>query len=188
MICPQPRPRNAAATRAGILDAARDRFVAHSYDDVGVRDIARDAGVDPALVNRYFGSKEDLFAAVLDSCDEDKDTDFWEDRAGFGLRIANDLVYERRADKMRRLLIVLRSLGSARALEVVRNGMTEHFMAPFQAWIGRPDAAVRVHLAAGLILGMSVTRELGDGFDMTPAECEALRDRLAATLQGFIDD
>ena len=55
------------ATRQAILDVARERFTAHSYDDVGMRDIAREVGVDAALVSRYFGSKEDLFTAALDS-------------------------------------------------------------------------------------------------------------------------
>ena len=57
---PRPRPRNAAATRTAILEAARERFAAESYDDVGMRDIARDVGVDAALISRYFGSKDDL--------------------------------------------------------------------------------------------------------------------------------
>ena len=68
LLCPGPRPRNAAATRTAILDAARERFAAESYDDVGMRDIARDVGVDAALISRYFGSKDDLFLAALDSC------------------------------------------------------------------------------------------------------------------------
>ncbi len=62
------RSRNAVATRQAILDAARTRFMAHSYEDVGMRDVARDVGVDAALVSRYFGGKEDLFIEVLDSC------------------------------------------------------------------------------------------------------------------------
>ena len=45
LLCPGPRPRNAAATRTAILDAARERFAAESYDDVGMRDIARDVGL-----------------------------------------------------------------------------------------------------------------------------------------------
>ena len=62
MICGQQnRPRNASATRDAMLAAARERFARHSYDDVGLRDVARDAGVDAALISRYFGSKEDLF-------------------------------------------------------------------------------------------------------------------------------
>ena len=52
------RTRNAAATRDSILTAARGRFLADSYEAVGLRDIAGDAGVDVALVGRYFGGKE----------------------------------------------------------------------------------------------------------------------------------
>jgi AcrR family transcriptional regulator len=76
-----PRPRNAAATRAAILEAATGRFAAESYEQVGMRDIARDVGVDPALISRYFGSKEELFRAVLDDCDGKEFTDF---RLGYG--------------------------------------------------------------------------------------------------------
>jgi AcrR family transcriptional regulator len=60
------RPRNAAQTRADILAAARRRFGAEGYDRTTLRAIAADVGVDAALVNRYFGSKQDLFAEAAD--------------------------------------------------------------------------------------------------------------------------
>jgi AcrR family transcriptional regulator len=56
-----PSPR-AAATRAAILAAARERFAADGYDRATIRAIASTAGIDPALVMRHFGSKEKLFA------------------------------------------------------------------------------------------------------------------------------
>src|SRR5919107_2606356 len=59
------RQKNAAATRETLLLSARRRFLEESYDNVGLRDIARDASVDVALVGRYFGSKEELFREVL---------------------------------------------------------------------------------------------------------------------------
>jgi AcrR family transcriptional regulator len=60
------RPRNAAQTRADILSAARRRFGAEGYDRTTLRAVAADVGVDAALVIRYFGSKQDLFAAAAD--------------------------------------------------------------------------------------------------------------------------
>jgi AcrR family transcriptional regulator len=60
------RPRNAAQTRADILDAARRRFAAEGYERTTLRAIAGDVGVDAALVIRYFGSKQDLFATATD--------------------------------------------------------------------------------------------------------------------------
>lgn len=61
-----PRPRNADATRADILSAARVRFGADGYERTTLRTIAADVGVHPALVIRYFGDKEGLFAAAID--------------------------------------------------------------------------------------------------------------------------
>jgi AcrR family transcriptional regulator len=52
-------------TRAAILDAARAAFAERGYDAVSVRAVARDAGVDPALVHRFYGSKEELFVAAM---------------------------------------------------------------------------------------------------------------------------
>jgi AcrR family transcriptional regulator len=54
----------AEATKTAILDAARERFAADGYERATIRSIAQDAGIDPALVMRYFGSKEQLFAAA----------------------------------------------------------------------------------------------------------------------------
>ena len=58
------RPRNAGQTRADILSAARRRFGANGYERTTLRAVAADVGVDAALVIRYFGSKQGLFAAA----------------------------------------------------------------------------------------------------------------------------
>jgi AcrR family transcriptional regulator len=59
------RRRGGRGTRDTILEAARAAFARAGYDATSVRGIARDAGVDPALVLHYFGSKAQLFAAAL---------------------------------------------------------------------------------------------------------------------------
>jgi len=61
-----PRPRNAAQTRADILSAARRRFATDGYEPTTLRAVAADVGVDAALVTRYFGSKQDLFATATE--------------------------------------------------------------------------------------------------------------------------
>ena len=60
------RTRNAQETRADILAAARARFGAEGYERTTLRAVAADVGVDPALVIRYFGSKQDMFAAAAE--------------------------------------------------------------------------------------------------------------------------
>ncbi|MFC8964878.1 TetR/AcrR family transcriptional regulator [Streptomyces sp. NPDC057094] len=63
---PASRPRDASRTRADLLRAARRRFTLMGYERTTMRAIAADAHVNVALINRYFGSKDGLFAAVLD--------------------------------------------------------------------------------------------------------------------------
>src|SRR5215471_10523792 len=53
-----------SSTRAQILAAAASCFAAAGYDATSLRRVAADAGVDPALVRRFFGGKEQLFTEV----------------------------------------------------------------------------------------------------------------------------
>lgn len=196
VLCDAPRPRNANATRQAILEAARERFCSDSYDDVGMRDVARDVGVDAALISRYFGSKEDLFVAVLDSCKNGRDL-MDGPREDFGDRLAREIVYgdltpcEADGDgtRMRGLLILLRSVGSAKAMDVMQRTSNNRFFDPLAAWIGGPDAPVRARLAAGLIMGMAIGRELSDGYSSLDETQKAeLARRMSAALQGLIDN
>ncbi|MEU7282803.1 TetR family transcriptional regulator [Streptomyces sp. NPDC045431] len=61
---PPSAPRRSDATRAAILHAARERFATDGYERATIRAIARDAGIDPSMVMRYYGNKEGLFAAA----------------------------------------------------------------------------------------------------------------------------
>jgi len=66
MTTPRPaRRRDAAATRQALLDAARELFGVRGYDRTTLRDVAERAGVDAALVARYFGGKVDLYLAAI---------------------------------------------------------------------------------------------------------------------------
>lgn len=58
------RPGN-PDTREAILNAARKAFAERGYDAASIRLIATGAGVDPALVHHYFGTKEQLFIAAM---------------------------------------------------------------------------------------------------------------------------
>jgi AcrR family transcriptional regulator len=53
-------------TKSAILRAARERLAAHGYDRTTIRAVAADAGIDPSMVMRYFGTKAQLFDAALD--------------------------------------------------------------------------------------------------------------------------
>ncbi|HTQ91762.1 MAG TPA: TetR family transcriptional regulator [Streptosporangiaceae bacterium] len=59
------RRPGASRTREAILDAARKRFSEYGYNGTTIRGIAGDAGIDPALVHHFYGTKERLFAAAM---------------------------------------------------------------------------------------------------------------------------
>lgn len=70
MTATRPAPRRRLGPeerRAAILAAARAAFATASYGEVGVPEVARQAGGSPAIVFHYFGSKEGLYAAVLEA-------------------------------------------------------------------------------------------------------------------------
>jgi AcrR family transcriptional regulator len=58
--------RSAAETKTVILAAARERFAASGFERATIRAIAQDADIDPSMVMRYFGNKDQLFAAAAD--------------------------------------------------------------------------------------------------------------------------
>lgn len=61
------RRRDAVRTREALLQAAKDLFGAKGYAGTTLRQIGERAGVDPALVARYFGSKTAIYIASLDA-------------------------------------------------------------------------------------------------------------------------
>ncbi|MGY1855014.1 TetR/AcrR family transcriptional regulator [Modestobacter sp. SYSU DS0290] len=73
MSDPAPRRRSTGrrpgnpGTREAVLAAARDAFAERGFDAASIRSIATAAGVDPALVHHYFGSKDKLFLAAVEA-------------------------------------------------------------------------------------------------------------------------
>lgn len=65
-MSPAGRRPGGADTRAQILEAARAEFGERGYTAATVRQVARRARVDPALVYHYFADKAALFVACLD--------------------------------------------------------------------------------------------------------------------------
>src|SRR5580692_10998851 len=95
-----PRKRDAEATRAAILEAAKAQFAVLGYDCAVLRDIAREAGVDVALVKRYFGGKEALFLEALKASFGANGIREW-DRATFARQIATSLADSPHANEER---------------------------------------------------------------------------------------
>jgi AcrR family transcriptional regulator len=178
------RPRNAQATREAILDCARRKFRSEGYDAAGLREIAGCAGVDAALVFRYFGSKEELLLEVLQSSPKPAEL-FGDGIEGFGERAAR-LMVDAPADdpRLECLMIVLRSFASQAAADVIRSSSRDHFFGPLVELLGGgPDGEVRATLVAAIMKGVAVARFIDDDLGLSAPQRALFRDRLAETLQ-----
>lgn len=152
--------RNAGETRERILAAARRWFSRDNYQNVGIRDIAADAGVDAALVNRYFGSKEKLFAEVLEGgflLEEHLAGDLGDFGAYMVAQIMADAEPQpdREFDALR---VLLRAAGSQLTAPIVAERFHAEFVQPLAARLRGPDAELRAALVASYIIGLATMR------------------------------
>jgi AcrR family transcriptional regulator len=184
------RPRNAAATRAAILESARARFLVESFDQVGVRQIAGDVGVDAALICRYFGSKEELFAEVVATTCDDPMEVLAGDRSTFGSRVAKAMLDpEQRShrESVDFINLAVRSTMSAAAGERVRDHIEQRFTMPFSQWLGGSDSVEKAWLTASVMMGVAIMRSIVCDPSAATEPKEATIARLAAVLQGIVD-
>ncbi|MGV9364885.1 TetR/AcrR family transcriptional regulator [Amycolatopsis sp. NPDC003731] len=172
------RPRNAAATREAILASALEAFTRAGYDGVGVREIAESAGVTAMLVNRYFGSKEGLFAEVVDAAMAER-TVLTDDPATLAADLAASLVRRTAPDagRLDPFLLMLRSAANPRAAELLRAGIERHVEKHLAGLL--PDRApADPALALSVIAGFWVMRTLLGSTELNRADEEALRGKL----------
>lgn len=186
-----PRLRNAAATRQAMLAAARRRFARESYDNVGLREIASDAGVDPALVSRYFGSKEQLFEEALRG--DDRHMMQGVSREELPAHLASLLMdgaldCEATAAKVDKLLILLRSASSQKAAQIVRDSVHEDMLGPIAAIIGGEDAELRASLCLAVLMGNGTLRSAAMLGPFCSADPDVLRDRLTRLFAAALSD
>lgn len=185
-----PRSRNAAASRAAILAAARAHFTRAGFGDAGLRGIAADAGVDPALVIRYFGSKERLFAEAV-AQGFDLSALLAGGRDGFGERLARYLLSKADhagAAAFDPLVALLRSAGNEQAAAPFRQAVDEQFIRPLASWLGGDRAAERAGLIAAYLLGLALARDILRLPSLSAGEIEPLVALVAPAIQSYVDD
>ena len=185
------RRRDAAATRAAILESARAAFIASGYEGAGVREIAEGAGVTAMLINRYFGSKEGLFAEVLSTANRrpiiaTPETLSAPDRAA---RISKALlkVTEPEATALDGFLIMLRSISNERAVEIARAVVESHHQKNVSEALSGPDAAERAALLMSLVAGVQIMRQVV-GLDALSKDRDAALERVLGDLVARLVD
>jgi AcrR family transcriptional regulator len=192
---PKPRkraPRDAQETRTRILEAARLRFCRHSYEQVGVRDIAADANIDAALVNRYFGTKEELFAEVAKGL-FDAEEILEGAPSGLGEYLAHRVMYHTKGAKEAKggvnpFELLLRSAASPTASPIIASRLHEDFVLKLAAVIGGSQAATRAALIASYIIGFLTVRAALQSPAFLPVHADKVVALLGSAIQAAIDD
>ncbi|MFE4450661.1 TetR/AcrR family transcriptional regulator [Streptomyces sp. NPDC056796] len=177
------RRRDGAATREAILAAAVVEFTEHGYARAGVRQIAERAGVTAMMINRYFGSKERLFAQAVDRAFEPP-TVVGDEGRGLSQALAHTLA-ERTApgaDRLDPFLLLLRSVQDPEAVEALRAGIEAHVGARLAGLLEGPEAEVRAQLGLALVAGTWLLRTVVGTSALAEADNEGLADLLAGML------
>jgi len=125
-----------------------------------VREIASIAGIDPSLVNRYFGSKEGLFAEAVGG-KFDLSQLIAGDLATLGDRLVHHVLNKPPAnDNHDPLIALLRSSSCDVGREKMREALLAGFVTPLSARLSGTDARERAELVGSLLLGMLVYRSI----------------------------
>ena len=181
-----PRKRDAAATRAAILAAAKSHFARSGYDRAVLRDIALEAGADVALIKRYFGGKEALFLEALKASFTPERLEAW-DRRTYARDMAEMMAGDPHQDEARtqRFQFLLRAATSPTTAPLLNAAMQERFMAPIRAWLGGEDADARTRLLAAMFIGFLVERLIRDE-PLKGREREVFIDKATAMIESLV--
>jgi AcrR family transcriptional regulator len=182
------RHRDADGTRNRLLHAARQRFAQNGYAATTVRDIATEAGVNVALINRYFTSKEGLFEACLDrTVKELDDRDTEASTVDQIVKVMLEQMLDTPdADRPLQLLLLLRSTGEPEVDEIRRRTLRDFSerMAGAAGWSADDPRTEELILRAQLVLatafGMLLLR--------ASTALEPLRSASNADLRGPLGD
>lgn len=153
-----PRRRNAAATRAGLLQAARELFLRQGFAATGLREIAAKAGVDVMLVRRYFGSKQDLFTEATD-VSQDVDAIRQAPDATVGNQLIARVLQARR-DVDAPLFALLRSSGDPTVVTRLNEQFEDGLTRTLADRITADHPRLRADMVTALLLGIGVLRAL----------------------------
>ncbi len=188
---PGGRRAGPTRTRMEILDAARAAFAARGYDAVSLRAIAREAGVDPALVHHFFESKTQLFATAMElPLDPERFLVALLDgeRESLGVRLVLAVVeLWDRPDGFQGLLALIRgAVSHADAARLLREFVTREILGPLAA-AAAPDAPnTRAALAGAQIVGLAMARKIVCIEPIATAEPAWLAATIGPTVQRYL--
>ncbi|MEU7742230.1 TetR family transcriptional regulator [Nonomuraea sp. NPDC049158] len=149
-------------TRASILEAAVASFTAQGYGQTTIRAVARAAGVDPALVMHFFGSKEGLFRAAIEHSMPVRlmAEALHGDPEHIGERLVTRYLslWEHPAHGPRLIAILQAAAATPAAADLVTNLTRVDLLGPLAERLPGDHAEIRALLAASQLVGMAMFR------------------------------
>ncbi|OJZ76203.1 TetR family transcriptional regulator [Mycobacterium paraffinicum] len=176
--------RSSEETKAVILAAARERFGAVGFQGATIRAIAADAGIDPAMVMRYYGSKDKLFAAAAEF-----DLRFPDFTTTEPTQIGRSLVghFLERWEGDDALVILLRSsTTNGEAAQRMHEIFGAQIRPLVDALVPSQESGVRAGLIATQILGMALCRFVLRLPPVVQMSRDEIVDWLGPTIQRYL--
>lgn len=179
--------RTSAETKAVILSAARARFGSVGFQAATIRAIATDAGVDPAMVMRYFGNKEQLFAAAAEFSLQLPDFSA-ADRSRLGLLLVGHFLRRWEGGDDALVILLRSSATNADAAQRMAEIFGTQLLPLVASQVPAGEAPMRAGLIATQILGLAMCRfvlRLPPVVEMSPDE---VVEWLGPTIQRYLAD
>ncbi|MFD5629888.1 MULTISPECIES: TetR family transcriptional regulator [unclassified Streptomyces] len=177
--------RDAEATKAAILRAARHLLARRAHADITLKAVADRAGVSPPLILKYFGNKDALFARVM-SFETDAATLLDAPLEDLGRHMVRQLLIgqtERGADPV--LRIVFAPLQGEQG-DILRANFRTQVSDRLTERLTGPDAGLRAELAVSTLLGLGVMYGIARGTSLRATAIEDIVDRYGPTVQAHL--
>jgi AcrR family transcriptional regulator len=180
-----------SGTREAILDAARRVFAEQGYQHATIRDVARLAEVDPALVHHYFGTKQALFVAAVQlpvNPVEQLAAVLADEPEQVGQRLAETFlsVWDHAADRSPLLALVRSAVGDEHAAALLREFITEEVLGQLARRLGSPDARLRATLVGSQVVGLIMLRYIVKMEPLASAPAAQVAAAVGPTLQRYL--
>jgi AcrR family transcriptional regulator len=180
-----------SGTREAILDAARRAFAEQGYQQATIRGVAELAGVDPALVHHYFGTKQDLFIAAVQlpiNPVPQLMAVLADDPGRTGQRIVEVFlsVWDHAAERSPLLALIRSAVGDERAAAMLREFITEEILGQLAHRLGSPDAPLRATLVGSQLIGLAMARYIIRVEPLASAPAAELAAAVGPTLQRYL--